>query len=73
MKFTTLGQLEEGQYAVTTENMAVLAVSSLSFTPVGDHVNVVHIANGVGSFPPHMQCVICSQEEAFNTAKEWRA
>ena len=47
-----VGELIQGQFAITDSGMGILCLSDLSFVPYDqENANVVHLANGIGGFP----------------------
>jgi hypothetical protein len=69
---TTVGEPKHGELAlVNGGTMAVLALASSSFTPVGAYANVINIANGVGNFPKTMKCVRTNRDAAFAVAGKY--
>lgn len=70
----TLGELREGQFAITNKGMAVLGLSRRSFQPIEvDYANVVHIANGIGAFLKTDKCEVVTPEQAFEAAREYES
>ena len=70
----TIGELKEGEFAITTEGLGILAMSPRSFRPskeAEECANVVHLANGIGAFLAHSRCVRATAEQAFAAAREY--
>ena len=64
-----IGDLQEGDFAITNAGLAVLALSPRSFRPQMDgDANVVRLANGIGAFTKTTSCTKVTKAEAYATA-----
>ncbi len=68
-------ELQLGEYAKIISYdeppMAIMALSSRSFTAREECCLVVNLSNGIGSFHPGTLCEKISRKEAFKLAKKW--
>ena len=68
----TVGELKQGEYAITQSGLAVLALSPRSFKPLNEKdANVVHIANGMGAFSQSDLCTPTTRAYAFEVAAKY--
>lgn len=67
-----VGELIQGQFAITDSGMGILCLSDLSFVPYDqENANVVPLANGIGGFPKKQRCRVVAAQEAWSATEEW--